>query len=89
MPIQNIQSLVDKNGLTYIGNENYITKYYNEALANLGQRNTNDSLLKYESYSFKEIYKDIIDNDYFYEFGIYNGTKFYTLNKLKSYPYHE
>ena len=81
MPIQNIQSLVDKNGLTYIGNENYITKYYNEALANLGQRNTNDSLLKYESYSFKEIYKDIIDNDYFYEFGIYNGTKFYTLNK--------
>ena len=81
MPIQNIQSLVDKNGLSYIGNEDYITKYYNEALANLGQRNTNDSLLKYESYSFKEIYNDIIDPDYFYEYAIYNGTNFYTLNK--------
>lgn len=81
MPIQNIQSLVDKNGLSYITNEDYLTKYYNEALANLGQRNTNDSILNYIVYEFKDIYANIIESEYFYEFAIYDGNKFYTINK--------
>lgn len=81
MPVQNIQSLVDKNGLSYISNENYLNKYYNEGLANLGQRNTNDSILNYILYTFSDIYEDIIEQDYLYCFGIYDGTDFYTLNK--------
>ena len=55
MPIQNIQGLVDKNGLSYINNGNFIDQYYNEALANLGQRNTNDSLLESITFTIKDI----------------------------------
>ena len=59
MPIQNIQGLVDKNGLSYINNGNFIDQYYNEALANLGQRNTNDSLLESITFTIKDIFSNL------------------------------
>ena len=80
MAIQNIQTLVDKNGLEYISNEDYLIKYYNEALANLGQTNTNDSLLDYVLYNGEDIYQDILPNS-IYKFIIYDSEYFYTLNK--------
>ena len=58
MPIQNIQGLVDKNGLSYITNGDYIEKYYNEGLANLGQRNTNDTVLKNVTFTLNDIFTD-------------------------------
>ena len=59
MPIQNIQGLVDKNGLSYIQSGNFINKYYNEGLANLGQRNTNDSILQNVTFTIKEVFNEI------------------------------
>jgi len=59
MPIQNIQGLVDKNGLHYIQENGFIQKYYEEALANLGQRNTNDSLLESITFTIKNIFDDL------------------------------
>ena len=80
MAIQNIQTLVDKHGIEHISNEDYLIKYYNEALANLGQRNTNDSLLDYVLYNTEDIYQDII-NEPLYKFIIYDGQDFYTLKE--------
>lgn len=99
MPIQNIQGLVDKNGLSYINNGNFINQYYNEALANLGQRNTNDSLLESITFTINEIFSKLnvyvgtaenpIPND-LYLYVIYHNANhngdvgtFYTLNKSK------
>ena len=59
MPIQNIQGLVDKNGLSYINNGEFLQQYYNEALANLGQRNTKDSLLESITFTIKNIFDDL------------------------------
>ena len=59
MPIQNIQGLVNKNGLSYVTNGDFITKYYNEGLANLGQRNVNDTVLKNITFTVEDLFKDI------------------------------
>jgi len=59
MPIQNIQGLVNKNGLSYITNGDFITKYYNEGLANLGQRNVNDTVLKNVSFTAEDLFNDV------------------------------
>ena len=92
MPIQNIQGLVDKNGLSYIQNGNFITQYYNEGLANLGQRNTNDSLLESVTFTINDIFSNLknyigtLSNPYLYviyyhDSSISNTGTFYTLNK--------
>ena len=93
MPIQNIQGLVNKNGLSYITNGDFVTKYYNEGLANLGQRNINDTVLKNITFTVKELFDDIkriqTNNDDPYLYIIYSCDdsstigKFYTVNKSK------
>lgn len=57
MPIQNIQGLVDKNGLSYISH--FTRDYYEEGLANLGQRNTNDSLLENVTFTINDIFSEL------------------------------
>ena len=88
MPIQNIQGLVDKNGLTYI--PNFTRNYYEEGLANLGQRNTNDSILENVTFTIADIFSElkryITNNSNPYLYIIYyqdNQGKihFYTLNE--------
>ena len=99
MPIQNIQGLVDKNGLSYISN--FTRDYYEEGLANLGQRNTNDSLLENIVFNVEDIFLELnnyigdpehtsINNPFIYVI-YYNDSptdinsvgKFYTLNSQK------
>lgn len=58
MAIQNVNALVDKYSLSYLQNSNYINKYYNEALANLGQRNTEELLLKYNSFTLRQLFTE-------------------------------
>lgn len=62
MPINNINTLIDQSQLAYFGN-----KYFNEALANLGQRNIDDKQLKFVLYTVKDlindVYKFITGND--------------------------
>lgn len=66
MAINNINTLVDKEILDKINssdtNNNYILKYYNEALANLGQRNIEDRQLKVERFSLSDLAN--ISNNY-------------------------
>ena len=99
MPIQNIQGLVDKNGLSYISN--FTRDYYEEGLANLGQRNTNDSLLENIIFNVKDIFLELnnyigdpvhtnINDPYIYviyyneEVNTENSIgKFYTLDRQK------
>ena len=59
MPIQNIQGLVNKNGLSYVTNGEFINYYYNEGLANLGQRNVSDTVLKNITFKVKDLFNDI------------------------------
>lgn len=59
MAIKNINGLTDQEVLSYLENSNYITKYYNEALANLGQRNTRDELVKFSSFTLREILTEL------------------------------
>ena len=59
MPIQNIQGLVNKNGLSYITNGEFISYYYNEGLANLGQRNVSDTVLKNIIFTTEDLFDDI------------------------------
>lgn len=85
MAIKNIHALVEKNGFSYLQGSEYITKYYNEALANQGQRNTEETLVEYVSFSTKDIIDSILpsntiqdyliisndeDNIYFYGYDI-------------------
>ena len=96
MPIQNIQGLVNKNGLSYITNGDFITKYYNEGLANLGQRNVNDTVLKNITFTVEDLFKDIktistnsqYPDPYLYVICKYdessNEETFYTVNKDNS-----
>ena len=62
MPINNINTLIDQSQLAYFGD-----KYFNEALANLGQRNIDDKQLKFVLYTVKDlindVYKFITGND--------------------------
>ncbi len=59
MAIKNINGLTDQEVLSYLENSNYITKYYNEALANLGQRNTREELVKFSSFTLREIFTEL------------------------------
>ena len=54
MAINNINTLIDQTQL-----ENLVEKYYNEALANLGQRNIDDKQLKFVSYTIDELVTDV------------------------------
>lgn len=94
MPIQNIQGLVDKNGLSYISN--FTRDYYEEGLANLGQRNTNDSILENIIFNIEDIFLDlnnyinsVVNNPFIYVIYYNNNPsennigKFYTLNEQK------
>lgn len=58
MPINNINTLIDKSVLENITSNEYITKYYNEALANLGQRNIDDKQLQYVHYTVEDLAKE-------------------------------
>jgi len=89
MPIQNIQGLVDKKGLSYI--PNFTREYYEEGLANLGQRNTNDSILESITFTINDVFSELNNylqnqnpNPYLYVI-YYNPVpnsigSFYTLN---------
>lgn len=68
MAINNINTLIDQSQLTYFGE-----KYYNEALANLGQRNIDEKQLKFVSYTVEDLIDDI------YEF---NGNQKPPLNQI-------
>ena len=59
MAIKNINGLTDQEVLSYLENSNYITKYYNEALANLGQRNTREELVKFSTFTLREIFTEL------------------------------
>jgi len=64
MAIHNINTLVNSDLLEHLtsGKKDYISKYYNEALANLGQRNTKEDILGYESFSLLNILEVLIGN---------------------------
>lgn len=64
MAIHNINTLANSDLLDHLksGDTDYISKYYNEALANLGQRNTKEDILGYESFSLLNILEVLIDN---------------------------
>ena len=65
MPINNINTLVNKDILEYINNENpnsnYLLKYYNEALANLGQRNIEDRQISFVTYTIEELISEVFE----------------------------
>ena len=55
MAIRNINAIVDKQGFDYLNNADFITKYYNEALANQGQRNTEERVIGYTSFTISSM----------------------------------
>jgi len=64
MAIKNINSIVDKSSeLNYLNNSDFITKYYNEALANLGQRNIEDTSISYKIFTMKSLVNSLIESN--------------------------
>lgn len=59
MAIRNIDAIVDKEGLGHLKESEYINKYYNEALANQGQRNTQERIIGYSKFNLKDMFKNI------------------------------
>ena len=51
MAINNINALVDLEGLNNLNNSDYVSRYYNAGLANQGQRWTNEALLEYKHFN--------------------------------------
>ena len=68
MSVNNINALVDLEGLQQLNNSDYVSKYYNTGLANQGQRYTDEVLLEYLSFTVNELiqerYNQTIDNGY-------------------------
>ncbi len=64
MAIRNIDAIVDKEGLGHLKESEYINKYYNEALANQGQRNTQERIIGYGKFNIKNMFENIgLDQD--------------------------
>ena len=59
MAIRNIDAIVDKEGLGHLKESDYITKYYNEALANQGQRNTQERIIGYGKFTIIDMFNKI------------------------------
>lgn len=55
MAINNINALVDLEGLEKLNNSDYVSKYYNAGLANQGQRWTNEVLLEYKHFNIANL----------------------------------
>jgi len=55
MAINNINALVDLEGLEQLQSSDYVSKYYNAGLANLGQRYTNEALLEYNNFTINDL----------------------------------
>ena len=55
MAINNINTIIDQSAL-----DNVVEKYYNEALANLGQRNIEDKQLKFIQFSVLDLITEVI-----------------------------
>jgi len=65
MAINNINALVDLEGLENLNNSNFVEKYYNTALANQGQRYTNEKLLEYLTFTIRSLITSInISSEY-------------------------
>lgn len=56
MAIRNIDTIVDQSSFNSLKTSDYVQKYYNEALANLGQRNTEEHIIGYGKFSIRSIY---------------------------------
>lgn len=76
MAINNINALVDLEGLNKLENSDYVSKYYNAGLANQGQRYTNEALLEYKNFNIASLIA----------FRYYNITK-ETINPYTVIPY--
>lgn len=59
MAIRNIDAIVDKEGLGHLKESEYINKYYNEALANQGQRNTQERIIGYGKFTIQDMFNNI------------------------------
>lgn len=59
MAIRNINAIVDKNGLGTFNESEYLSQYYNEALANLGQRNTQEQVIGYGRFTIQDMFRNI------------------------------
>ena len=55
MAINNINALVDLEGLEKLNNSDYVKHFYNTALANQGQRWTNEKMLEYLSFNLTDL----------------------------------
>ena len=59
MAIRNINAIVDKNGLGTFNESEYLSQYYNEALANLGQRNTQEQVIGYGRFTIQDMFRNL------------------------------
>lgn len=82
MAINNINGIIDLDNLEKLQNSDYVSKYYNTALANQGQRWTNEVLLEYLSFNIDELIK------YRYDISVDNEdaeNTYISINARKSY----